>query len=201
MYKDGGHMGTAIVLAVIGLVLLFFGARLMKLFVMLYGAVLAATMSGVILDGVSTSTTVKALIVLAAAVIGGALFFGLYKFMARIVLAIMAGSFTLTVAGLLGAPAVLGVIIAVLVGLGLFIMLGKIDIVTKVFVVLSSIHGSTLILAAILMFTGAISQDHINDGTYQDLVLNTPWKVGAIVFGTFIGMGLQARYWRGDKKD
>lgn len=194
-------MGTAIVLAVIGLVLLFFGARLMKLFVMLYGAVLAATMSGVILDGVSASTTVKALIVLAAAVIGGALFFGLYKFMARIVLAIMAGSFTLTVAGLLDASAVLGVIIAALVGLGLFIVLGKIDIVTKVFVVLSSIHGSTLILAAILMFTGAISQDHINDGTYQDLVLNTPWKVGAIVLGTFIGMGLQARYWRGDKKD
>lgn len=194
-------MGTAIVLVVIGLVLLFFGARLMKLFVMLYGAVLAATMSGVILDGVSTSTTVKALIVLAAAVIGGALFFGLYKFMARIVLAIMAGSFTLTVAGLLDAPAVLGVVIAVLVGLGLFIVLGKIDIVTKVFVVLSSIHGSTLILAALLILTGAISQDQINDGTYQDLVLNTPWKVGAIVLGTFMGMGLQARYWRRDKKD
>lgn len=189
-------MLSGITLLIFGLILLLFGARLMKLFIVLYGAIIGMTVVSFVTGGLNLSDIMRAIVIIIGACAGGVLFFGLYRFMAKIIVAFISGNILLVIANAVDAPFILGLIFAIALGLTVFMLMGKHDVISKIFVIVSSIHGSTLVLAGILVLVGSISQAQVADGSYSDIVLNAPWKYLAIAAGTFVGIGLQARYWR-----
>ncbi len=192
-------MGIGVAYVVLGVVLLFFGARLMKLALTLYGALLGLWLTGWLAEHFHWSGGVEALVIIAGAALGAILFYGFYKFLIKVAVAFFVFNFAYSVCLALGTGAVAGFVLAALAGVLAYLLMHKYDVVTKVFIVMSSLQGATALITGISMLThsGTTAEDILTGNPYVALQ-NSEWGFLAALVIALVGISVQLKHTRKD---
>ncbi|TAH36242.1 hypothetical protein EYC59_01010 [Candidatus Saccharibacteria bacterium] len=187
--------GIAIAYIVLGIVLLLFGARLMKVALTLYGALLGLWLTGWLTDKLHMGSGVGALVILAGAALGAILFYGFYRFIIKVAVAFFVGSFAYGVFIALGTGVVAGFIFAALTAVLAYLLMHRFDIVTKVFIVISSMQGATALITGIYMAShGGTSVHEIVAGNPYIALQNSEWGFLAALIIALMGISVQLKH-------
>ena len=187
--------GIAIAYIVLGVVLLLFGARLIKVALTLYGALLGLWFSGWLVDKLHLASGLGVLVVLAGAALGAILFYGFYRFIIKVAVAFFVGSFAYGVFIALGTGVVVGFIFAALTAVLAYLLMHRFDIVTKVFIVMSSLQGATALITGLYMAShGGTSAHEIVVGNPYIALQNSEWGFLAAFIIALMGISVQLKH-------
>lgn len=188
-------MGIAIAYITLGIVLLFFGARLMKLAITLYGALVGLWFTSWLAGALHWSGGLEVLVILAGAALGAILFYGFYKFLVKVAVAFFVGSFAYGICIALGTGAVAGFLLAALAAVVAYWLMHRYDIVTKIFIVITSLQGATALITGLSMAThgGTTAQDLVSGNPYIALQ-NSEWGFLAALIISLMGISVQLKH-------
>lgn len=185
---------TATAYIIFGIVLLFFGAKFMKLALTFYGAILGILLASWFAEHLDLASGLTTLSILAGALLGGLVFLGFYKFLIKAAVALFVFNFAYGVILAFNASAVTAILLAGVVAIISYILMNKYDIVTKIFIIVSSLQGATAVITGITMLTRGTTTAHDIITSHPYIALqNSEWGFLAALIVALMGISVQLK--------
>jgi uncharacterized protein (DUF697 family) len=182
-----------ILLIFIGIVLLFFGLKLMKIAVTIMGFILGFSITSSLIAPLQWPELTVTLIAIGVGILLATVAFAFYKFAITTTIALFFANFTFTIAQSLGQGATESLILAFIVGILAFIAVVALRLVDVLFALSTSAQGAYLVVVAVYAALHSTQLDTVQQtgltGVSQAAWL---WGLGWLVV-TLIGFVFQLK--------
>lgn len=179
-------MSSAIIFAIVsialGLVLLLFGVRFMKLTIAIIGFLIGAGITNTLLTSSGWDPSVITLVAIAAGIAVASVAFWFYELAITLSIAYFFGNLAYAVAISMSQEHTVALVIAIAVGVIGFFLLRAINVVDKLFALITSVQGANSIVAGIYVLLYADKLTAVQANGYV-AVMNASglWLAGWVV--------------------
>lgn len=179
--------------AVFGVVLLFFGARFMKVVLAVLGGYIGINVGQLVVNLFNFNGAWAFMVIAATAVVLAYLAVSFYKLFVAAAAALMLGQLTQAVAVLFGVSSLWAAVLAFMVGVGSFILIRRLDIVEILFKFITSVHGATALVSGLLVILDSSRVQALQTNNYDSLLGASSWWAVIWIILFSIGIGYQLR--------
>lgn len=182
---------VAIANIALGILLLFFGLKFMRLAIGAFGALLGFWLGSVLINLLSWNATVELIILLIIAIVLAVLAFRFYKFLVRASIAITAFSIVYAILTELGMAVIASLTLAILVAVIVFLAIKTFHLIDLLFIFVTASNGAGYILSGLVLLLWPAKTSILAHGQLYALMEQSPLWIIAWVLLAVAGITYQ----------